>query len=174
MKKVAVFGAPGAGKSTLSKQLAARRQLPLYALDMLYYKEGGGTVPPEDYASRHAEILAQDTWLMEGYGNNETLWPRFAAADTLVYVDLPFVVHAWWVAKRFFKGLFSTPEGWPKDSPMLRGTLASYRALWLCHKHLTPKYRAYVKEAAGSKRVFHLRSGADIAGFLTKLDQGGQ
>jgi len=29
MKKVAVFGGPGAGKSTLSKKLAALTQLPL-------------------------------------------------------------------------------------------------------------------------------------------------
>ncbi|MBV8636219.1 MAG: hypothetical protein JO002_17125 [Burkholderiaceae bacterium] len=171
MKKVAVFGAPGAGKSTLSKQLATMRQLPLYALDMLFYEVGGGEVPPEVYAQRHAEILAQDAWLMEGFGNFETLWPRLAAADTLVYVDLPFMLHAWWVAKRFFKGLFATPEGWPDRSPMLEGTLASYRALWGCHRHLTPKYRAYVRESAASKPVFHLRSVADIAHFLVHAAQ---
>ena len=169
MKKVAVFGAPGAGKSTLSKNLASTRQLPLHALDMLFYKEGGGTVPPEAYARQHAEILAQDTWVMEGFGSYDTLWPRLAAADTLVYVDLPFMLHAWWVAKRFFKGLFFTTEGWPKHSPMLRGTLASYRALWLCHRRLTPKYREYVRQAAGTKEVFRLRSAADIGRFLGQL-----
>ena len=81
------------------------------------------------------------------------------------------MLHAWWVTKRFFKGLFTTSEGWPEGSAMLRGTLSSYRALWLCHKHLTPKYRAYVKAAAG-KRVFHLRSSADIADFLRKAERG--
>lgn len=170
MKKVAVFGAPGAGKSTLSRKLAVLKQLPLHALDKLCFEAGGAAVPPEVYARRHAEILQQDTWLMEGYGSYESLWVRFAAADTLVYVDLPFMQHAWWVTKRFFKGLFATPEGWPAGSPMLRGTLSGYHHLWLCHKHLTPRYREYVKQAAASKQVFHLRSAGEIVRFLAHVE----
>lgn len=172
MKKVTVFGAPGAGKSTLSKKLAAQAQLPLYALDKLCFEAGGGSVPPEVYAERHASILAQDSWLMEGYGSYESLWPRFAAADTLVYVDLPFLQHAWWVTKRFFKGLFAPVEGWPARSPLLKGTLSAYHHLWLCHKHLTPRYRAYVNQAADEgKLVFHLRSAADISLLLGRFER---
>ncbi len=174
MKKVAVFGAPGAGKSTLSKKLATRARLPLHVLDKLCFEEGGGVVPAEVYAKRHAEILARDEWLIDGYGSYESLWVRFAAADTLVYVDLPFVQHAWWVGKRFFKGLFSPVDGWPDRSPLVKGTLSSYRALWLCHKHLTPKYREYVQRAATAKQVFHLRSPADIARFLGNVERVGQ
>ncbi len=170
MKKVAVFGAPGAGKSTLAKKLAMQTRLPLYVLDKLCFEAGGAAVPPEVYAQRHAEILAEGEWLVDGYGSYESLWPRFAAADTLVYVDLPFMQHAWWVTKRFFKGLLVTPEGWPKGSPMVKSTLSSYRGLWLCHKHLTPRYREYVKQAAVSKQVFHLRSAAEIARFLRQLE----
>ena len=65
MKKVAVFGAPAAGKSILSKKLAAATQLPLYPLDKLCFEAGGAAVPPEVYARRHAEILAREAWLIE-------------------------------------------------------------------------------------------------------------
>ncbi|MGD1944546.1 MAG: hypothetical protein ACFB0G_24900 [Leptolyngbyaceae cyanobacterium] len=41
MKKVAVFGNAGGGKSTLSKRLAAVTELPLGALDLIKYKPGG-------------------------------------------------------------------------------------------------------------------------------------
>lgn len=169
MKKVAVFGAPGAGKSTLSRKLAAMTQLPLYALDKLCFEDGGAAVPAEVYAKRHADIMASDAWLVEGYGSADTLWPRLAAADTLVYIDLPFVLHLWWVTKRFFGGWFAAPEGWPERPPMLRSTLSGYRILWLCSKHLTPKYRAYVAQVSG-KSVFHLRSRADIARFLEQIE----
>jgi adenylate kinase family enzyme len=37
MKKVAVFGNTGGGKSTLSKQLAEITGLPLYVLDKIQY-----------------------------------------------------------------------------------------------------------------------------------------
>lgn len=170
MKKVAVFGGPGAGKSTLSKKLASLTQLPLHALDKLCFEPGGGVVPGDVYARRHAEILAQPTWLMEGYGSYESVWIRLAEADTLIYVDLPLYQHAWWVTKRFLKGMLTPPEGWPDNSPLLRGTLSGYRHIWLCHKHLTPRYRAYVAQSAATKRVFHLLSSADIARFLCDVE----
>ncbi|HEY8023090.1 MAG TPA: hypothetical protein VIF60_00900 [Burkholderiaceae bacterium] len=169
MKKVAVFGNAGAGKSTLSRKLAQRTGLPLHALDKLCFDPGGAAVPPELYATRHAEILTQSTWIIDGYGSYESLWPRFAEADTLVHIDLPLPLHFWWVTKRFVKGLFIPPQGWPENSPLVRSTLTSYRVLWLCHRQLTPKYRAYVVDAAQSKQVFHLRSKADVAKFLSGL-----
>ena len=41
MKKVAVFGNAGGGKSTLSKRLAELTGLPLVVLDLIQYKPGG-------------------------------------------------------------------------------------------------------------------------------------
>jgi len=38
MKKVAVFGKPANGKSTLSKRLASATGIKLYALDSIYMK----------------------------------------------------------------------------------------------------------------------------------------
>ncbi|MDP8932876.1 MAG: adenylate kinase, partial [Cyanobacteriota bacterium] len=49
MKKVAVFGNAGGGKSTLSKRLSEITGLPLYALDKIQYQSGGAEVPDEEY-----------------------------------------------------------------------------------------------------------------------------
>ncbi|WP_246844217.1 hypothetical protein [Hydrocoleum sp. CS-953] len=49
MKKVAVFGNAGAGKSTLSKKLTAMTNLPLYVLDKIKYRSGGTEVPDSEY-----------------------------------------------------------------------------------------------------------------------------
>ncbi|MEG4813767.1 hypothetical protein [Microcoleus sp. K5-D4] len=48
MKKVAVFGNPGGGKSTLSKRLSDITGLPLYVLDKIKYRSGGVEVSQED------------------------------------------------------------------------------------------------------------------------------
>jgi adenylate kinase family enzyme len=48
MKKVVIVGNAGAGKSTLARKLAAVTGLPLYPLDMICFRAGGGDVPPED------------------------------------------------------------------------------------------------------------------------------
>ena len=166
MKKVAVFGNAGGGKSTLARRLADLTRLPLYPLDMIQFRPGGGEVPREEYLKAHAELLCRDAWIIDGFGCMATAWERFAKADTLVYVDLPLVTHHWWVTKRLVKGLFVTPEGWPANSPIWSSSISSYKVLWLCHRRLTPRYRQLVAEVAASKRVHHVRSPAEMAAFL--------
>jgi len=91
---------------------------------------------------------------------------RLSLADTLIHVDLPLHIHYRWVTKRFIKGIFKNPEGWPENSPLLSSTIDSYRVVRLCHLHLTPQYRQFVAGVAGSKRTHHLRSPAQIRSFL--------
>jgi adenylate kinase family enzyme len=169
MKKVAVFGNTGGGKSTLAKRLAESTRLPLHPLDLIQYRVGGGKVPDEEYLSAHTDLLRQDAWIIDGYGSAASAWERFAAADTLVYIDLPLLTHYWWVTKRLIESLFVNPEGWPERSPIWRSTMNSYKVAWLCHRHLTPRYRQLVAEVAASKRVHHLRSPAEIKAFLDAI-----
>jgi adenylate kinase family enzyme len=169
MKKVAVFGNAGGGKSTLARRLSAMTGLPLHALDTLQFRAGGAKVPPEEYAQAHADILRRSEWIIDGYGCPATLWERLSAADTLVYLDLPLLRHYGWVTKRLVKGLFVNPEGWPDNSPIWRGSLQSYQVVWRCHRDLTPRYRAYIAQVADSKQVHHLKSRAEIAAFLRAL-----
>jgi len=170
VKRVAVFGNAGGGKSTLARKLAELTRIPRYPLDMIQFRAGGGEVPHDEYLKAHAELLQRDAWIIDGYGCRESAWERFASADTLVYVDLPLSTHFLWVTKRFIKGLFVTPEGWPEGSPMLSSTISSYRVLWLCHRYLTPKYRDLVSQARAAKRVHHLRSAAQIGEFLKAIE----
>ena len=166
MKRVAVFGNAGGGKSTLARRLAALTRLPLYPLDLIQFRAGGGRVPHEEYLRAHAELLRLDEWIIDGFGCVASAWERFAHADTLVYVDLPLAMHYWWVTKRLIQGQFRTPEGWPDNSPIWSSTLDSYQVIWRCHRHLTPKYRQLVADAATSKRVHHVTSPAEMTAFL--------
>ena len=172
MKRVAVFGNAGGGKSTLARRLAETTGLPLVVLDILQYpggyrrdRAGGGAISDERYLELHGEILAGAEWIIDGYGSLASALERFAVADTLVHVDLPLAIHCWGVTKRLVKGLFETPRGWPENSPVLRSSLNAYRVIWPCHNRLTPLYRRVVADSA-SKRVHHLRSRGDMRRFL--------
>lgn len=171
MKKVAVFGNAAGGKSTLARRLAELTRLPLYPLDTIQYRTGGGKVPHEEYLKAHADLLSREKWIIDGFGCVPSAWERFAAADTLIYIDLPLLTHYRWVTKRLFQGLFVTPEGWPEDSPIWRSTLDSYRVVWLCHRRLTPRYRELVANVVSTKEVHHLRSPAEMRGFLEAIKQ---
>lgn len=170
MKKVAVFGNAGGGKSTLSKRLSEITGLPLYILDKIKHQAGGAEIPYEDYKCTHQKILLTDRWIIDGFGCMETLWLRLDQADTLIFVDLPLSVHFWWVTKRLATGRFKPPDGWPEKSPILKSSLNSYRVLWLCHKYLTPKYREYIQQAQSTKSIYHLRSAQQISQFLASIE----
>lgn len=169
MKKVAIFGNTGGGKSTLAKGLAESTSLPLITLDKIMYKTGGEKVPHDEYLRIHADLLNEEAWIIDGFGCVPSAWERFSVADTLVYVDLPLATHFMWVTKRFLKGIFVNPEGWPERSPIFKSTFNSYRVLWLCHRKLTPAYRQLVSESAESKQVFHLKSPRAINAFLNDI-----
>jgi adenylate kinase family enzyme len=171
MRKVAVFGNAGGGKSTLARRLAELTGLPLYPLDTIKYTVGGGEVPHDEYLKMHAALLGRDEWIIDGFGCVASAWERFSAADTLVYIDLPLFMHFRWVTKRLVKGLFVNPEGWPENSPMWSSTMKSYRVIWLCHRRLTPRYRQLVADVASSKRVHHLRSTGEMKAFLQAVRQ---
>ncbi len=166
MKKVAVFGNTGGGKSTLSRKLSEMTSLPLYILDKIQYKPGGVAVPYEEFKQSHEKIISKDEWVIDGFGSLEMVWLTLGKADTLVYIDLPLSVHFWWVTKRFITGFFVPPKGWPENSPLLKSSLQSYNTLWLCHQRLTPRYRDYVLEAEKTKKVYHLTSTKDIKDFF--------
>jgi adenylate kinase family enzyme len=157
MKKVAVFGNTGGGKSTLARRLAALTGLPLYPLDLIQYKPGGGELPRQEYLRAHADLLHNDAWIIDGFGCVASAWERFAAADTLIYIDLPLATHYWWVTKRLIKAPFGRPEAWPENSPMWESTINSYKVVWRCHRRLTPRYRHLVADVAKAKRVHHIK-----------------
>jgi len=177
MRRVAVFGNAGGGKSTLARRLAEITGLPLFVVDKMQWRDGDAAeIPLADFLRAHAAAIAGEAWIVDGFGTKETAWERFGRADTLIHVDLPLPVHAWWVTKRLLSGLFVAPEGWPRGSPLWRSSLASYRVLLPCHRHVTPKYRQLLAEteAAGGKRVYRLRSRREIDGFLRRLAQDGR
>ena len=80
MRRVAVFGNAGAGKSTLARRLAELTGLPLYPLDRIAYKAGGGEIPHGEYLKIHADLLRLDEWIIDGFGGVASAWERFAAS----------------------------------------------------------------------------------------------
>lgn len=171
MNRIAVFGNAGGGKSTLARQLASITGLPLHSIDTMKYKADGGEVPHDKYLQMHTELLRRNEWIIDGFGCVTSAWERFLAADTLVYIDLPLLTHYMWVTKRLAKGWVVTPEGWPENSPIWRGTLNSYRVLRLCHERLTPKYRQLVEAEASHKRVHHIRTPEAMRAFIGDVRQ---
>lgn len=163
-----VFGKPGGGKSTLSRKLSATTGIKLCSLDLIEYKQNGERVSPEEYSEGHAKLIASDNWIVEGLGTLESFWFRVDAADTLIYVDLPYSVHYWWVTKRLLKSFIVKPEGWPEGSSVLKGTFASWKYLRLSPKFWTPELFGEIQLRAKGKDIYRVTSVKDLNEFVNK------
>ncbi|GJE17123.1 hypothetical protein AIGOOFII_1835 [Methylobacterium marchantiae] len=104
MRRVIVMGPPGSGKSTLARRLGAARGLPVFHLDQVYFRPGWEPVPDLEFRAEVERLAALSRWVIDG-NDTGVIGPRFEAADTLVYLDLP---------------------GWPTMSRVIRRLMVSY------------------------------------------------
>ena len=87
-KRVAVIGCPGGGKSTFSRALRDRVDLPLYHLDAIYWREDRTHLSREEFYPLMREIIAREEWIMDGNYNATLEW-RISACDILFFLDYP-------------------------------------------------------------------------------------
>ena len=87
-KRVAVIGCPGGGKSTFSRALRDRVDLPLYHLDAIYWRDDSTHLSREEFYPLMQKIIAREEWIMDGNYNATLEW-RISACDLLIFLDYP-------------------------------------------------------------------------------------
>ena len=66
MKRVAVIGNSGAGKSVLAAALSAKTGLPYIATDPFYWGQEWLAVPAQEIRQRVVAVVAGDAWVIDG------------------------------------------------------------------------------------------------------------
>ena len=108
MKKVIVIGCPGAGKTTFAEKLRDKTELPLYYLDAIWHNPDRTHISREEYDARLAEILALDSWIIDG-NYSRTIESRILVCDTVFLFDLPVEVCLDGAISRIGKGRYDIP-----------------------------------------------------------------
>lgn len=97
--KIIIVGSGGAGKSTLARQLGEVTGLPVIHLDAHYWQPGWVETPREEWVRINEGLVAGERWIIDGnYGG--TMAMRVAAAQTIIFLDLPPIICLWRVLKR--------------------------------------------------------------------------
>jgi adenylate kinase family enzyme len=86
-RRVVVMGPPGSGKSTLARRIGACYRLPVYHLDQAYWRSGWIAAPAAEFRAEVARLAALPAWVIDG-NYIDTIGPRFAAADVVIYLDV--------------------------------------------------------------------------------------
>ena len=101
MRRIAIVGISGSGKTSIARRLSAATGLPLHHMDQLLWRGAWEAVPEHEYLAAHTAIVQTDSWIIEGY-LDPAMANRARAADLVVYMDIaPLrcalnVVMRWW------------------------------------------------------------------------------
>jgi adenylate kinase family enzyme len=111
ISRVVVTGMAGAGKSTFSRQLAAKTGLPLIHLDLHAWRPGWVRVPDDELVEIQRTLLAGRRWIVDSNDVDEDL--LVAHADTLVVITTQWWVCSWRAFRRGLRRPAETqlPEG---------------------------------------------------------------
>ncbi len=163
MNKIIIIGCPGSGKSTFSKALQKKINLPLYHLDMLFWNANKTHVTREVFDQRLAEILNTDSWIIDGnYGR--TLETRLKACDTVFLLDFPTSICLSGVAARIGKPRDDMPWVEQEFDEEFKKWITDFPQNELLHIYsLLDKY--------SKKNIIILNSREQIKEFLNQIQQ---
>jgi adenylate kinase family enzyme len=94
MRKVAIVAsASGNGKTTLGRKLAERLGVPFVELDALVHGPGWVETPDDELRAQLEPLVRSDDWVIDGSYRHKLGDLVLAAADLVVWLDLP--VRVW-------------------------------------------------------------------------------
>lgn len=156
MKRVAVVGTTGAGKSTLAERLAARLDGAYVDLDALNWGPNWTAASVPLLRERIEAALAGERWAVAGNYSavRDIIWSR---ADTLVWLDYPLPLVLWRLLRRTIRRAATREELWNGNRETFRAQFASRDSLflWALQSHYR-RQREYPAELARPDNA-HLR-----------------
>ncbi len=167
MKRLALIGPGGAGKSTLARQIGQKMGLPVIHLDSVYWHEGWAETPKDVWKQTVQDLAQREAWVMDGnYGG--TMDVRLAAADTIVFLDLPPALCLLRVLRRQIRYRGQSRPDMARGCPeKLDPTFLKW--IWNYRRDRRPEILERMRRHGEGKSLYHLTSSAQVRRFLRDL-----
>jgi adenylate kinase family enzyme len=158
VKRIAVIGNGGGGKTTLSRGLAKKYNLPLTHVDSIQFLPGLKVRDPQETKKILDDIANSETWVIDGFGSMEVMQKRFALADQIIFVDFKLWRHYWWCTKRQIKSIWSPRTELPSgcNEATLSQTFKLFKTLWRVDRQIRPKLISFFARPEISTKVLHV------------------
>jgi adenylate kinase family enzyme len=157
VRRVAVIGCGGAGKTTLANELAGRLGIPVVHIDSHYWQMVDGRrveSTPEQWADCHRRLIAEDQWVIDGMKFG-VLDERLARADTVVYLDRSTVACLAGILRRC---LLYRGQDCPDRGVYVRVNFAFVRWVCIFRRHHRPTLLAKLATFDGETVILRRRS----------------
>ena len=167
MKRILIIGSSGSGKSTLARRLGATLELPVIHLDRHYWHPGWVGTPQTAWQHKVEQPVQRKEWIIDG-NYRGTLATRLAAADSVIFLDLP----PWICALRALKRRIQYHNRPRPDiaagcvEPLLDPQLFKFMQHVLSYpKRAKPYVMKQLTEFADEKQVILLKSTKEVNNF---------
>jgi len=129
-RRIAVIGTTGSGKTTTAAEIARRLRIPHVELDALNWGPNWTPASEDVMRQRAAERTVGEFWVVDGNYRavRDIVWGR---AETLVWLDLPFVVVLGRLFRRTLQRLITRQELWGTNRETWGGQFLSRDSLFL-------------------------------------------
>ncbi len=169
VKRIAVLGNAGGGKSTLSLQLSERLRLPYHSVDKALWLPGWKPVSGPDFAKLHGAWLSEPGWVIDGWGDMAQIEQRLERADAVVLVQHPLWRHCYWALKRQCGGVFFERSDGPAGCRLLPRTWQLVKAMRWIHLYGLPELQKQIRARCRPEAVYHVGSPGQLAAVVRAL-----
>jgi adenylate kinase family enzyme len=170
VKRIAVTGPVGAGKSRLADELGEVLGIRVLHLDAMFWKPGWVATPPDEFEAMQRRELAGESWIVDAQFD-DMLPDWLEVADTVVFVDASPLKCLWRVGRRRLNRQTSVgiPAG-TEPAPFHRALWKFLRNQWLYRREVRRELLAELARERVGRRVVVLRRGSDARAFLGDVD----
>jgi len=162
-----VIGISGAGKTTLSRRLAAALSLPLIELDLFHWQPGWQGLPSEEWRDRVRTLVDAEEWVMDG-NYSGTFDIRMPRAQAIVWLDYEPLRCIRRVAVRTVGNWGRPRAGLPEGCPE-RFDPEFLRYIWGFRKNHRPKLERALADFGGNARLFRLTRDSEWERLVASL-----
>jgi len=176
-RRIVIWGATGAGKTTLARRLGKALDLEVVDLDEIRHANGWDSVGYDEFRTRLTAVLEAHPhgWVTVGsYSAISDVY--LSRADTLIWLRLPWRVSFWRLLKRTVPRVIDGREiyeGSPARESLRLSFFDRRSILWWSitqHRNTTRKFQRRIEVLPPHVRVLELRSAREVTALLNRAE----
>ena len=152
MERILIIGCPGAGKTTLARQLGEKLNLPVVHLDSIFWSPGNWEhLDSENFEAALQPELDKPRWIIEG-NYDRTLRMRMQYCDTVIWLDYSrFACMFGWFMRMVLNRGKVRPDMAPGCFERFEWDFAKF--IWNFRKENREKYYRLFNESEGVETI---------------------